>query len=139
MANFSGTLYTNVYINKYLTDARDLRGRVMAIPFSHTITTEVANDTANLCVLPANCEVIDFTFTNDAMGASTTLALGDSGSATRFYPATSVTSAGKATGPLTAGMRYRPTADTIVLATFAGATPTAAAVLKGYFLISVPV
>jgi hypothetical protein len=137
MANFSGTLYTSVYVNKYLADARDYRGKVIAIPFNHTITTEVATDTANLCVLPAGCEVLDWSFSNDAMGASTTMALGDAGSSTRFYPATSVTSAGKATGPLTAGMLYRPTADTIVLATFAGATPTAAAVLKGYFLVIV--
>lgn len=135
MANFSGTLYTSVYVNKYVADARDYRGNTKAIPFNHTITTEVAADTVNLCVLPAGCEVLDWAFTNDAMGAATTMSLGDAGSATRFYVATSVTAAGKAAGPLTAGMLYRPTADTIVLATFAGATPTAAAVLKGYFLV----
>ena len=135
MPNFNSATYLKLYVNKYLATQQDRGGPVFCLPFTHTITTEVAADTVNLCVIPAGAMVLDWAFANDAMGASTTMALGDAGSSTRYYPATSVTAAGKAAGNLTAGQLYIPTADTIVLATFARATPTAAAVLKGYFLV----
>ena len=135
MANFNSVTYLKIHVNKYLGLPTDRGGLPFYLPFTHTITTEVAADTVNLVVLPAGCTVLDWTFSNDAMGAATTMALGDAGSSTRFYLATSVTAAGKASGSLTAGQNYTPTADTIVLATFAGATPTTTAVLKGYFLV----
>jgi hypothetical protein len=135
MAVLNSTLYTNVYVNKYLTSAMDRGGRAVPIPFSHTVGADTTSDTVNLCVLPANCEVVGLEFSNDACGGTCTLALGDSGSATRFLPATSVAAAGKNGGMLSAGMLYRPTTDTIVFGTWASTNPTAAAVVKGVFWI----
>ena len=135
MAVLNSTLYTNVYVNKQVTDARDRGGRAVPIPFQHTVGADTTADTVQLCVLPANCEVVGLDVSNDACGGTCTLALGDSGSATRYMAATSVVSAGKNNGLLSAGMRYRPTADTIVVGAWAGSNPTAAAVIKGVFWI----
>ena len=131
MAVLNSTLYTNVYVNKYVTDARDKGGRAVPIPFTHTVGADTTADTVNLCVIPANCDVVGLDVSNDACGGTCTMALGDSGSATRFLVATSVVSAGRNNGLLTAGMRYRPTADTLVFITWAASNPTAAAVIKG--------
>jgi hypothetical protein len=135
MSVLNSTLYTNVYVTKLIADARDKGGRLVPIPFQHTVGSDTTSDTVNLCVLPANCEVTDLRVSFDACGGTCTMALGDAGSATRFMAATSTVSAGKFNGLLTAGNRYRPTADTIVFITWAGSNPTAAAVIKGYFEI----
>ena len=135
MAVLNSTLYTNVYVNKYVTDARDKGGRAVPIPFAHTVGADTTADTVNLCVIPANCDVVGLELSNDACGGTCTLALGDSGSATRFLPATSMVAAGKNGGMLTAGMRYRPTADVLVFGTWAASNPTAAAVIKGVFWV----
>lgn len=139
MAVLDSALYTSVYVNKYLADARNKGGRRIDIPFEHTVGSDTTSDTVQLCVLPANCEVVSIDLSFQACGGSCTLALGDSGSATRYMAATSVVSAGKFNGLLHAGMRYRPTSDTIVFGTWAGSNPTAAAVIKGTIGVVVPV
>jgi hypothetical protein len=131
MAVLNSTLYTNVYVNKYLADARDKGGRRVDIPFQHTVGSDTTSDTVQLCVIPEGHEVVSLDVTFDACGGTCTMALGDAGSATRYMAATSTVSAGKFNGLLTAGMRFRPTADTIVFITWAGSNPTAAAVIKG--------
>lgn len=135
MANKDSTQYANIYTNRYLVDAKDLRGRLMALPFDHTVASDAQNDTVNLCVIPAYTKVIDISVANEALGASTTLSIGDAGSATRYLAATSVTSAGKNSGLLIAGQNYEPTADTIVIATWGGATPTNGAKISGFILV----
>ena len=135
MAVLNSTLYTNVYVNKYVTDARDKGGRAVPIPFQHTVATDTRADTTNLCVIPANCEVVGLDLSFDACGGTCTLALGDAGVVNRYLVALSVVSAGRANGLPTAGMRYRPTPDTIVFTTWAGSNPTAAAVIKGVFWV----
>ena len=131
MAVLNSTLYTNLHVNKYVADARDKGGRHVDIPFAHTVGSDTTSDTVLLCVIPANSEVVSLDVSFDACGGSCTMALGDSGSATRFMAATSVVSAGKFNGLLTAGMRYRSTSDTTVFITWAGSNPTASAVIKG--------
>lgn len=131
MANLNSAQYLSVHVNKYLADARDVAGRAMPIPFDHVVGSDANGDTVNLCVLPARCKVVGLDVANSALGASTTLAIGDAGSATRFLAATAVTSAGKNSGLLVAGQNYEPAADTIVLATWGGATPTAAGTISG--------
>lgn len=135
MAVLNSTLYTNVYVNKYIASAMDRGGREVPIVFSHTVVADTTADTVQLCVIPANSEVVDLCFSFDAMGGTCTAALGDAGSATRYAIATSTVAAGKFNGMLSAGQNYRPTADAIVFITWAGSNPTAAAVLKGYFSI----
>lgn len=136
------TLYDNLHVKKYLSDARDRDGRVVPIPFEVTIASPATTgDTYNMCVLPANCEVVGLEFAGQAFSASagvgTTFALGDSGSANRFMIAADVDAA-ESHGVLAfAGQRFRPTADTIVVGTLGG-TVTAVAVgkkAKGCFYV----
>jgi len=131
MANLNSAQYANIYVNKYLVDARNFDGRAVPIPFDHVVGSDANGDTVNLAVIPANCKVVGLDVANSALGAATTLSLGDAGSATRFLAATAVTSAGKNTGLLVAGQNYKPTADTILLATWGGAAPTAAGTISG--------
>lgn len=135
MANSNSTQYANIFVNKYLTDARDIRGRAVPLPFDHTVASDAQNDTVNLTVIPANSKVVGLDVANEALGASTTLSIGDAGSATRFLAATAVTSAGKNSGLLIAGQNYEPTSDTIVIATWGGATPTNGAKISGVIWI----
>lgn len=135
MANLNSTLYSNLFVNKYLADARNWRGRLIVLPVEHVVSGDVNGDTVNATVIPAGHKVIAFDVAWDALGASTTMSFGDAGSGTRFLAATAVTSAGRASGPSgTAGQNYIATTDTIVLLTWGGANPTAAATVKGYFL-----
>lgn len=132
MAALNSALYTSLWVTKIpAPDERDVGGNEVFIPFSHTVGADAQNDTVNLCVVPKGCMVVDIKVANSALGASTTLSIGDSGSATRFLNAAAVTSAGKNSGLLTAGQNYRPTADTIVFATWGGAAPTAAGTIAG--------
>lgn len=131
MANLNSAQYLSIHVNNYLADARDRGGRAVPIPFDHVVGADVNGDTVNLAVIPARCKVVGLDVANSALGASTTLALGDAGSATRFLAATAVTSAGKNSGLLVAGQNYEPTADTILLATWGGANPTAAGTISG--------
>lgn len=135
MAVINSTLYTNVYVNKYITDARDKGGTLRAIPFTHTVGADTTADTVQLCVIPEGAEVVALDVSFDACGGTCTLALGDAGSSTRYMAATSTVAAGKFNGLLTAGMRFRATADTIVVGAWAGSNPTAAAVIKGVFTV----
>lgn len=139
MGNTNSTLYANIFVNKYLADARDIRGRVIPLVFEHTVSSEANGDTVNLTVIPAYHKVIGLDVANEALGASTTLSLGDSGSATRYLAATGVTSAGKNSGLLIAGQSYEPTSDTIVLLTWGGATPTNGAKVYGVLWVLAPV
>lgn len=135
MANVNSTQYANIFVNKYITDARDIRGRAVPLPFDHTVASDANGDTVNLTVIPANSKVVGLDVANEALGASTTLSIGDAGSATRYLAATAVTSAGKNTGLLIAGQNYEPTSDTIVIATWGGATPTNGAKISGVIWI----
>ena len=150
----SSTLYTNTYVNKYITDARDRGGRIVPIPFDHTVVSGETGgasagvqDKVNLCVLPANCEVIGLEFSSNDLwasaGANGTLELGDSGDSDRYMVATELyTALASPSGAeikqpslAFAGMRYRPTVDTVVQATYKTANPVVGKRFKGAFLI----
>lgn len=151
----NSTLYANLHVNKYIVDARDRGGRAVPIPFQHTVVSGETGgasagvqDKVNLCVLPANCEVVGLDVTCDAVWASAgvngTFELGDSGDSDRYLKATE---AYDANGPRAtegdlrggrlafAGMRYRPTADTIVTLTWKTANPTVGKIVKGVFWV----
>lgn len=137
MAARDSALYTRVYVNKFPADARDHDGRVVPIPFEHAVVAggELIADTVNLCVLPANCEVVDLQVITDGLVASATMTIGDSGAVARYMVATAVAAAQDRGFLAFAGMRYRPPADAIVFATYAGGNPAAAKIFKGRFLI----
>jgi hypothetical protein len=151
----NSSLYTRVYVNKYLSDARDHAGRILALPFSHTVVSgETAGasagvqDHVNLCVIPAYAMVIDIRWVADALwatvGTNGTLEIGDSGDQDRYVQATELYTADpggpiategmKRQGLAFAGQNYRTTADTIVYATYKVANPVVGKTFKGYML-----
>ena len=155
----NSALYTRVYVNKYISDARDRASRILPIPFDHTVVSgETAGasagvqDHVNLCVLPANCIVLDIRWSADAIwasaGVNATLEIGDSGDQDRYVTATELYTATPG-GPIATqgmlrqgladtGQNYRPTTDTIVYATYKAANPTVGKRFKGYFLVGMP-
>lgn len=146
MAVRNSTLYTNLEVNKYLGDARDRGGRVVPIPFQHTVVSGElggasvgVSDEVNLCVLPANCEVVGFEEQHEAMGASAgtgvTMRVGDSGAVARYMVSVDADLAGGIGTLPFAGLRYRPTSDTIVLLQWGGANPVVGKIIKGTFFI----
>jgi hypothetical protein len=154
----NSTLYANAHVNKYIQDHRDYRAEVERIPFQHTVVSGETGgasagvqDKINLCVLPLGCEVVGLEFSAEnvfaSAGANGTLQLGDSGDDDRYMVAielytaagSPITGDGKAVGHLAfAGMRYRPTADTIVVGIWKTANPTVGKVFKGCFLVVAP-
>lgn len=146
VTNRNSTLYTKLHVNKYLGDARDRGGRAVPIPFQHTIVSGETGgasagvrDTVNLCVLPANCMVVGFDLTREALGASAdaglTLQIGDSGDDDRYMAAVDSDAAGTVNTLAFAGQNYKPTADTIVVAEYRVANPVVGKIFKGTFWI----
>jgi len=131
------TLYTNVYVDANVADARDGQGRAVPLPFEHTVVTEVSTDIVNLITLPANCEVVGFDFNTDGVGGTgTTITIGDAGDVDRFMLALDVDTAETPVSSLPfAGMRFRPAADTIVFATWGVDDPVAGNIIRGVFWI----
>lgn len=149
----NSTQYAAIHVSQYLTDARDRGGRVVPIPYEHTVVSGETGgasagvwDKVNLCVLPAYCKVVGHTFVaNDlwaSAGVNGTIEIGDSGDTDRYMTATeSYTAAG---GPVAAestghmpysGQNYEPTADTIVTATWKTANPVVGKGFKGCFFV----
>jgi hypothetical protein len=155
VTNRNSTLYSNVYVSKYITDARDRGGRLVPIPFEHTVVSGETGgasagvrDTVNLCVLPANCRVIHLIFSSNDVWASAgtngTLQLGDSGDDDRYMVASECYTAGgspiategqKRGGLAHAGQNYKPAADTIVLLEWRAANPVVGKTIKGCFMV----
>lgn len=150
----NSTQYAAIHVSKLLTDARDRGGRLVPIPFEHTIVSGEtggasagAQDAVNLCVLPANCKVVGLEFKSNDLWASAgtngTLQLGDSGDDDRYMVATELYSAqsplpSEATvrfGLAVAGQNYEPTSDTIVFATYKTANPVVGKTFKGCFYV----
>lgn len=152
MAVRDSTLYTSVEVNAYVADARDKGGRVVPIPFKHTVVSGElgggsagVSDEVRLCVLPANCEVVGLEVVFEALGLSAaaglTMEIGDSGDTNRYYvtganPEGADEDIAGGLGTLAfAGMGYRPTTDTIVLLQWGGADPVVGKIVKGRFFI----
>lgn len=152
MAVRDSTQYGNVETNKYPADARDKGGRAVPIPFTHTVVSGElggasagVSDEVRLCVIPANSEVVGLQMAHDGVGASAgagvTFDLGDSGDPNRYYatgdnPEGADEDIAGSIGKLAfAGMRYRPTADTIVLLQWGVGNPVVGQIVKGTFFV----
>jgi hypothetical protein len=140
------TLYTKLHVNKYLGDARDRGGRVVPIPFEHTVVTGETGgasagvqDLVNLCVLPANCMVVGFVLVREALGASAgagvNLRIGDSGDDDRYMAITDSDAAGAIESLAFTGQNYKPTADAVVQGKWSTANPVVGKIFRGTFLV----
>ncbi len=152
-------LYTRVYVNKYLSDARDTAGREVTRFFEHTVisgetggASAGVQDHVNLCVIPANAIVKSMVLIAEALWASAgtngTLEIGDIGDQDRYMTATELYT-GAPGGPIAtegmkhgglafSGQNYRPTADTIVYATYKAANPVVGKIFKGWISFVLP-
>lgn len=151
----NSTQYASVQVNLYLADARNIRGRVVPLPFEHTVVSGETGgpsagvqDMVNLTVIPANSKVVGLNFVADNIWASAgtngTIEIGDSGDSDRYMVATEcytaagspITGDGKAVNMLAfAGQNYKPTADTIVFATWKTANPVVGKGFKGCLFV----
>jgi hypothetical protein len=99
---------------------------VEAATSTFTLAAGVQNDTVNVMAIKPGWTVIDVIVDNAALGASTTISLGDSGSATRYLSGVSTSSAAITRSATTGRMKKYTAADTLILlmaasATYAGA------------------
>ena len=136
----SSALYTAYVTNKYTPDARDMHGRVIPIYFTFTIgSASNIGDTYKLFTLPKGWSVAEIRATTDGLGASAgagvTVAIGDADDVDRLMKATDFDAA-EAQGVLAyAGVAYRPTADTTVIATIGTAAAVVGKIVKGHVLL----
>ncbi len=149
----NSTLYANLFVNLYLGDSRNIRGRVQPFPFSHTVisgetggASAGVQDKVNLTVIPKAYEVIDLIFKSNALwgsaGTNGTLQIGDALDDDRYMTATELYSAESPlpsegtvrTGLAFAGQNYVTTVDTIVVATYKVANPVVGKIFKGVIL-----
>ena len=133
-------LYGRLYTSRYIADARDAAQRPLLVPFELIgLSPSTLADTYNLCVLKAFVSVRGLFAITNGLGSSVTIAIGDSGSAARYLAATSFATTGLNVTTLAVGAYdYRPTADTIVVATGAGAAVTVGTFLRGHFTVQPP-
>lgn len=133
-------LYGRLYTSKYVADARDFGQRPILMPFELIgLSPAVLGDSYNLCLLKAFVSVRGIYAITNGLGASATVAIGDSGSAARYLAATSFATTGLNVTSLAVGAYdYRPTVDTTVIAVGAGAAFTVGTFLRGHFLLAPP-
>lgn len=128
MAQFNGDNYT-----KYL-DPKPANilphgvkgGKVRATIDSYTFASTANGSTIAIGHVGTNAFIIGVILSFAALGGSTTISIGDAGSATRYAAATSTSSAGQLLGFLSAGYQVTGTSDNVVLLTLGGATATGA-------------
>lgn len=117
--------------NSNLVNSVGSRYQIEAVPFSVTLAAQASGDTVDLLPMKAGWKVVQIHVDNAALGASTTVSIGDTGNATRYTAAISTASAGNFT--LTANRGYTYQSDDTLQATIGGGAATG--VLSGMVLI----
>ena len=95
MATVSGVNYTKITAEpvEHILP-RDAHGRVRVMYDSYEASSLASGSTIQLWKLPVDARVIDFKVWHDALGSSSTLALGDAGDVDRLHAAAASSSAG---------------------------------------------
>lgn len=99
-------------------------GRVRVWTDTFTATGEAIGSDITIARLPKNSSVVGAKVYHAALGASSTLILGDSDDDNRYITAGSTSSAGVLTLNAVGGIGYENTADTDLVLTTAGGTVT---------------
>ena len=128
MATVSGVNYTKITAEpvEHILP-RDAHGRVRVMYDSYEASSLASGSTIQLWKLPVDARVIDFKVWHDALGSSSTLALGDAGDVDRLHAAAASSSAGimiPAVGRIDTMAGYTYTAETIVSLTTGGSAIT---------------
>ena len=128
MASVKGSNFTNITADPVVkTSSQYAHGKLRIQYDSYEASSLVSCSDISVARLPKGAVVYDVIVHHDALGASVTLSVGDSGSATRYVGATAAATAGKVVmsedGSID-GFGYENTAETDVLITVGGATAT---------------
>jgi len=126
MANVNGVNYTKELAGILPKDflGAEWRGRVKCLVERYTAAALAIGQTIGVGKLKANQVFLDAKVVNAALGASSTLQMGDSGDDDRYMAAFSTVSAGCNRICAQAGAGYKPTTDTEIFLTVAGGAIT---------------
>lgn len=132
MADFKGVNSTLYATKGALLQHGVWDGAVRVHHDSYTTVGEAVNDRIFIGQLPPMGIFLFAQISVEALGAGTTLSLGDAGSATRFMAATSTAAAVTFTAAAVAGVGYRNTTQTPIdlFLTVGGAALTAGKTIK---------
>lgn len=139
MANFNSQKITDITaVPSVMVKAAEAHGRMRVWYDSYTTEVGVAqDDTVTFARMPKGATIYNVTVTADALGSSVTVAVGDSGNASRFISATAMNTDNKViSSNVTAGIGYAYTAQTDMIITLGGGTPTAAKNIRVYVTYS---
>jgi len=132
MANVDSVQYANsTAVPISLAKPNELGGRIRVAYFSYTTPAAglTNGDVIRAFTLPKGARIISGRLAWEALGASTTLSVGYSGSATRYLGATSSASAGGADLANTVALNHGDelSASQVILVTLGGANTSASA------------
>jgi len=133
----SSTLYTNFVTNMYPADGRDRNAKIhrFSVGFTVVSASNIA-DTYNLLVIPAGWQHSETILTTDGLGASAgvgcTVQVGDSGDDDRYVAISDFDAVNAVSIRAYAGMNYRPTADTIMVAKIGTAAAVVGKIVVGH-------
>jgi len=133
----SSTAYTNWVTNKYVADGRDRDAKIHRFSVSFTIVSasNIA-DTYNLLVIPATWQHSQTVLTTDGLGASAavgcTVQVGDSGDDDRYVAISDFDLVNAVSIRAFAGINYRPTSDTIMVAKIGTAAAVVGKIVTGF-------
>ena len=141
MATVNCTEYANQIATPPVMNSPNTRGKLIRKRFSYTVAAVVAAGTViNLGILPANARFYGGVWSNDAgfADANTTIDIGVTGTAAKFYNDLSVSGAVDqtafgVTAALGGGGIYVPTADILLIATTATGVLITAGTCWGWF------
>lgn len=122
MASVNGVDVTAIAANTKIE--KHLRGKVRVITEEYEASALASGSDITIGTLPEGSSLVDAIILFDALGASSTLELGDAGDTDRYIAATSSASAGAVRPSLIAGLRYENTTATDLIITTAGASIT---------------
>ena len=133
MASVKGVNYTNITADPIVkVDSEVLGGKLRVSYDSYEASSLASGSDITIGRVPANATIIDVVLKCDALGASSTLKVGDSGDDDRYLAAVGTWNAagqtqsmlGGSTAANTAmtGLGYRTTASTDIVITTGGAT-----------------
>ncbi len=124
MASVKGQNFTNMTATPFVAiDSGEWTGKLRVQYDSYEASSLASGSDISVARLPKGSKVWDVIIHHDALGTGVTLAVGDSGSATRYVGATAAATAGKIVmshdGAID-GFGFEQTAETDVLITTGG-------------------
>lgn len=128
MASVKGANFTNITATPVVkADSSEWHGNIRVQYDSYEASSLASGSDISVARLPKGAKVYDVIVHFDALGASSTVSVGDADDADRFITATSTASAGQMSmsqeGAI-AGFGYEAPAETDILLTTGGATIT---------------